>query len=470
MAVAKIKPLTSKTYTASAIKKCLDYYINDEKTNKGMYVDYLNCSDNVVREFMDVRCMFGNKESIVKNPQSGEKEQAFGYSGYFSFEGYEVNPSQAIQIAREVAEDIWGDRFQCVLACHTNTKNVHVHFMINYLSCLDGKTPQGKESEWRYIKGILDNKCREHGLSVIQKSSKHNSYYYDKEKKGEITPYYVMRKAFDKALAQSCNLIELKDYLHELGYVLDTNEKHKYWSITPLNEVKSDGKPRVVRLYKLDNLKRGDSPDNPYMKENILNTLENHRLYGLDDDERDDKFKAAAILVRRSVYKEYSLEDRLLWSISFYRKVQFYVRLLEGVSKQDPARYKQITHYVVISDIIELDKFRTMEKTLSKFEPESKEDVKLALDRFEEELENNLQELRNIDLLLKRKGVIGEERVNLKSRQRALKDRNKVLRQDINSSIRAIKSSEAIENAYVDLQEQYEIEKQTMKKEEHSKE
>ena len=111
-----------------------------------------------------------------------------------------------------------------------------------------------------------------------------------------------------------------------------------------------------------------------------------------------------------------------------------------------------------------------MEKTLSKFEPESKEDVKLALERFEEELENNLQELREIDLLLKRKGVIGEERVNLKSRQRALKDRNKVLRQDINSSIRAIKSSETIENAYVDLQKQYEIEEQNMKKEEHSKE
>lgn len=468
MAVAKIKPLTSKSYSATPIKRCLDYYVNSEKTNGGILVDYLNCSDNVVDEFMAVRRMFGNKESILKNPQSGEKEKAIGYSGYFSFEGYEVTPSKALEIAREVAEDVWGDRFQCVLACHTNTDNVHVHFMINYLSCLDGKTPQGKESQWRYMKDVLDNKCREYGLSVIKESSKHSSYYYDKEKKGEITPYYVIRKAFDKALAQSCSLDELRMYLDELGYELDTNEKHKYWSVIPKHE-ENCGRPRTVRLYKLDSLKRGDSPENPYVKENILNTLENHRIYGLDEDEQDGKLKAAAIVIRKRIYKEYSLEDKLLWSISFYRKVQFYVRLLEGVSKQDPARYKQISQYVVISDIIELDKFRTMEKSLSKFEPESKEDVNTALEHYEEELENNLNELKDIELFLKRKGVTGEERVNLKSRQRALKDRNKVLRKDMTNCIRAIRSSETIENVYSDLQEQYEIEAQNVKKEEHSK-
>ena len=53
-----------------------------------------------------------------------------GYHEYQSFPKGEVSAELSHQIGVELANEMWGDRFQVLIATHTNTENVHNHFVL----------------------------------------------------------------------------------------------------------------------------------------------------------------------------------------------------------------------------------------------------------------------------------------------------------------------------------------------------
>lgn len=101
-----------------ALEDVIEYAANEDKTEKKFFVSTLNCNKRYARdEFLTVKKQFNKEGGIV------------AFHGYQSFAGHEVTPEQAHEIGVQLARELWGDRFQVVVATHLNTANLHNHFI-----------------------------------------------------------------------------------------------------------------------------------------------------------------------------------------------------------------------------------------------------------------------------------------------------------------------------------------------------
>ena len=55
-----------------------------------------------------------------------------------SFSPGEVSVELAHEIGLQLAEKMWGDKYEVVVATHTDRKHIHNHFVINSVSFVDG--------------------------------------------------------------------------------------------------------------------------------------------------------------------------------------------------------------------------------------------------------------------------------------------------------------------------------------------
>ena len=66
--------------------------------------------------------------------QYNKKDGIIAFHSYQSFEEKDISPELAHKIGIELANRVWGDRFQVVVATHLNTEHIHNHFVINSVS------------------------------------------------------------------------------------------------------------------------------------------------------------------------------------------------------------------------------------------------------------------------------------------------------------------------------------------------
>lgn len=122
MAVIKIKNI--RTNLQAVIK----YAKNGNKTDYGILVSSINCNVENSYEEMALTKKFFHKEDKI-----------LGYHIIQSFKGNEVSSEQANQIGKELAEELWGDKYQVIICTHINKDNVHNHIILNSVSFIDGK-------------------------------------------------------------------------------------------------------------------------------------------------------------------------------------------------------------------------------------------------------------------------------------------------------------------------------------------
>lgn len=201
----------------------LDYATNGDKTLKKHYVSGVNCNkDFATEEFLMTKKRFGKEDGNVL------------YHGYQSFDKEEVTAEQAHEIGVALAEKMWGDRFQVVVATHTNTEHVHNHFIINSVSFKDGNKLHDSKRHYDKMRRESDRLCREHNLSVIEnpKGKAKSHYEWMMDQAGMPTRASVIRDAIDYALSVSVNFEEFKAELKNMGYGYQFNPKRKYWTVT----------------------------------------------------------------------------------------------------------------------------------------------------------------------------------------------------------------------------------------------
>ena len=114
MAVMKIKTIKSN------LQAVINYGKNGDKTDNGILVSSVNCSVDTAYEEMALTKKFFHKE-----------DKTLGYHIIQSFKGNEVSPERANQIGKELAEELWGDKYQVVICTHINKENVHNHLLLN---------------------------------------------------------------------------------------------------------------------------------------------------------------------------------------------------------------------------------------------------------------------------------------------------------------------------------------------------
>ena len=110
------------------IEGVIEYAADEMKTETRALVTCLNLSseENAAKEFMEVKHRYGKEDGRVC------------YHGYQSFKADEVDADTAHNIGVALAKELWGDRFQVVIATHCNTGHYHNHFVINSVSDVDG--------------------------------------------------------------------------------------------------------------------------------------------------------------------------------------------------------------------------------------------------------------------------------------------------------------------------------------------
>ena len=111
------------------------------------------------------------------------------------------------------------------------------------MSYVDGKKYEQRRNQYREMRRVSDQLCREHALSVIQNpGGKKPRPLYEGE--GQ-TRYEAMRRAIRSALAQTSTERDFARVLRQQGYLWRREEGRKYATLRSL-----DG-GRAVRVYRL---------------------------------------------------------------------------------------------------------------------------------------------------------------------------------------------------------------------------
>ena len=222
---------TLTTEDLQGLRDVMDYATQDYKTEEQRYVSGVNCSPEIAREqMMMVKRQFGKEGGII------------AFHGYQSFAPGEVTPEQAHEIGVELAQRLWGDRFQIVVATHLDREHIHNHFVLNSVSFVDGKKYNDCKAAYVLMRQTSDQLCREHNLSVIENPEQGRTMSYDTweaEQKGKPTWYGQIRRDVDSCIARSFLFEHFLTNLKKQGYEVKAG---KYIAVRP------PGKQRFVRL------------------------------------------------------------------------------------------------------------------------------------------------------------------------------------------------------------------------------
>ena len=219
-----------------ALGDVMKYATNGDKTEKHFFVTGVNCDTATARD-----------EMLIAKAQWNDESEIVCYHGFQSFKSGELTPEQAHEVGVKLAEKMWGDRFQVIVATHLNTDCLHNHFVVNSVSFADGKHYHDNKANLRLLRQRSDELCREYALSVIEHPSGRKKPYalYQAEKQGLPTRDNVARQAVDEAISKSFTLKDFDRYMAEMGYRCSFDPNRKYWTII------GRGWKRPKRLYKL---------------------------------------------------------------------------------------------------------------------------------------------------------------------------------------------------------------------------
>ena len=224
MAITKIKGVKNN------LSRVIDYILNDEKTNKEIYDDLHNELEYIEEDYKTEKKLYvtginceaqSAYEEMMMIKKHYKKEKGnIAFHSIQSFAADEVTPDEAHEIGLQLAKEMWGDRFQVVVATHLNTKHIHNHFVINSVSFVDGKKYYDNRKNYAELRRLNDSLCKEHNISSIEeKKTKSGLYYPNYLKNISYNNYYNQAKQdLDYAIAISNNYDEFLKIMNNLNY------------------------------------------------------------------------------------------------------------------------------------------------------------------------------------------------------------------------------------------------------------
>lgn len=369
------------------LKDVLDYATRSTKTEQKLFVNALNCTPaSAYEQMQETKKEYGKKNGIL------------AFHGYQSFAPGEVTPEVAHEIGMKLAEQMWGDSFEVVVATHLDTDCCHNHFVLNSVSFVDGKKYNSCKANNRRMRELSDNLCREYGLSVIENPgpSKHISRYeYMEEKAGKITKNVIFRKDIDECILLSENENDFFREMKKRGYIFDFS--HKYVTLSH---------PLFPKARRLRNLGLEYEPDRlaERIEENIRrkkvdlpeqdNTVEDY-LEDLDNENYQQvyvRFVTVVKIVKTRPERNRELQKR------FFQEVRKLDRLIEQqnlLCDNDIESYEQLEQFSSSrkDELAEITKARDILRNK----------LKVAIRSGDEKEENEIREhISNLSVMIKK--------------------------------------------------------------------
>ena len=229
-----------------AVEGVIKYIKNNDKTEQCKYVKAYNCTvDKAFSEMMETQEFFG---------KAGRKNSVLAYHLVQSFKDFETTPEIAHKCGLELAERLFADKYEVVVATHLDHKHLHNHIIINAVSYLDGYKYRNNFKDYFIdIRGISDQICIENCLSVIEHPKRRGMHYGEwlALKEGRPTIRGSIRRDIDEIIKCSYTMEQFWQNLKKRGFVVHRKGPNiKYTSIIA---------PNAKRPMRLDNLGEGYS-------------------------------------------------------------------------------------------------------------------------------------------------------------------------------------------------------------------
>lgn len=301
-----------------AIDNVIEYAADTIKTEERAYVSCLNCrEDNAAVQMMETKRYWGKTDGRLC------------FHGYQSFAAGEVTAETAHAIGVKLAEELWGERFEVVIATHCNTGHYHNHFVINSVSWADGYKFNNSKSDYAEMRKISDRLCREHAISVIDVPSGKGKHYaqWSAEKNGKPTYRSMIRADIDRAIRASTTERDFIRIMQEMGYELKTRGKSgeplKYPAIKP-----PDAKG-YFRFHKL-----GEEYSLDAIKDRILDNISKQYPFPAAEHHAPRTFRVRG-KVRRSVTGLQAMYFRYCYELHILVKHPTSVKRVSFLLKED---------------------------------------------------------------------------------------------------------------------------------------
>lgn len=317
------------------LKSVIDYAKNQEKTIMLRLCTGINCNvETAYEEMRRIKLQFGKADGILAH----HAEQ--------SFVPGEITAEKAHEIGVHFAEDMWGDRFQVLVATHIDKAHIHNHFVLNSVSFVNGKKYNGCKATYRKIRELSDKLCRENGLSIVDlpkdEAVKMAGVYA--RKKGYFNLREYIKHDIDIAISQSITMEEFYKNLRSMGYSIKFG---KYMGVSP------QGKDGYIRLRSIK--------DEDYLPEGIRRRVaENYaRNYGIPVTLNKNK-----VFRCKQPYKK----------LSGYQAL--YYKYLFLLGKIPNKRYPKRIPYSIAKEVKNLNKISQEVRFIGKYNLQNSDDLR----------------------------------------------------------------------------------------------
>ena len=190
---------------AEAIRDCLDYGKNPEKTEDGKYISSYECDPaTVAAEFLlakaSYKAMTGREQKKGSDVLCYQIRQSF-YPG-------EITPEEANRISYELAMRWTKGRHAFIVTTHTDKQHIHSHIYYNSTTLDCTRKFRNFWGSSFALRRLSDRLCLENGLSIVENPkprSKGKFRNYGEWQAGQKKPLTYqdrLRAALDTALAK----------------------------------------------------------------------------------------------------------------------------------------------------------------------------------------------------------------------------------------------------------------------------
>ena len=190
---------------AEAIRDCLDYGKNPEKTEDGKYISSYECDPaTVAAEFLlakaSYKAMTGREQKKGSDVLCYQIRQSF-YPG-------EITPEEANRISYELAMRWTKGRHAFIVTTHTDKQHIHSHIYYNSTTLDCTRKFRNFWGSSFALRRLSDRLCLENGLSIVENPKPRNKgkfRNYGEWQAGQKKPLTYqdrLRAAIDTALAK----------------------------------------------------------------------------------------------------------------------------------------------------------------------------------------------------------------------------------------------------------------------------
>lgn len=331
------------------LEAVINYAKNGDKTEKGILVSGINClPDTAYFQMMLIKKNFHKEDGRL------------GYHIIQSFNGKEVSPEKCNSIGVELAQSLFGDKYQVLVCTHIDKENVHNHIVLNSVSFIDGNKYHNSNAELAFIRETNDDLCKKYGLSVIEskKANKETDIARSRttnynRNSGKME---LIKIDIDEAIENAKKYQDFVDMLAYKGYYLKKS-----------NNVISVSTPYFNRNIRLS---RAFGQD--YTFENIKD-----RIYYRNYQFKEDK------VYKVKLYDGIKINSELLKTSSFYR---LYVHFLYILGKLPPKIHYEERTQEYYKEIEKFNKLCDELNMISDYNLTSIEDVQNLRTKYLEEI------------------------------------------------------------------------------------